>query len=181
MAREADPRTATTRGSLGVADSVVIPRLNSWGLGKRTPKNRIRRTWCPGVRVAIRGRPYGPAGVFGGELGRSSLVPLPRSACYFRALCPPVLSRRWSGPRSTSPAAFGVLFRAFCPSAFRASGADLSRPLRPCPGEAGPNVRRGGSLASRHGRTFGPPPGLGISSTPLGRVPAIALVCWVTE
>ena len=61
-----------------MADSVVIPRLNSWGLGKRTPKNRIRRTWCPGVRVAIRGRPCGPAAVFGGELGRSSLGPLPR-------------------------------------------------------------------------------------------------------
>ena len=66
-----------------MADSVVTPRLNSWGLGKRTPKNRIRRNWCPGVRVAIRGRPCGPVGVFGGELGRSSLVPLPAFGVLF--------------------------------------------------------------------------------------------------
>ena len=58
-----------------MADSGVIPRLNSWGLGKRTPKNRICRIWCPGVRVSIRGRPCGPAGAFR-KLGSSSLVPL---------------------------------------------------------------------------------------------------------
>ena len=101
--READPRAATTRGSLGMADSVVIPRLNSWGLGKRTPKNRIRRNWCPGVRVAIRGRPMWPCrGVRRGAGSQFPRASAPRSACYLRA----PLS---FGVRPRAPLAFGHL------------------------------------------------------------------------
>ena len=83
------------------------------------------------------------------------------SACYFRAICPSVLSSACSacvhdGKRVTLE-----------PHCVRRSGPPQVR-FAPAPREAGPNVR-GGSLASRHRRTFWAP------------LPALALAAFLGQ